>query len=45
MIGILEMIFGSSLLICGIVGAVYGGYFGLPYYSGSFITGVFVSTF
>ncbi|XP_063432990.1 uncharacterized protein LOC134715058 [Mytilus trossulus] len=42
-IGILEMIFGSSLLICGIVGAVYGdgGYFGPPYFTGSFITGVY----
>ena len=45
-IGILEIIFGSSLLICGIAGVVYGdgGYFGPPYFTGSFITGVFVST-
>ncbi|XP_071167453.1 uncharacterized protein [Mytilus edulis] len=42
-IGILEIIFGSSLLICGIAGVVYGdgGYFGPPYFTGSFITGVF----
>ncbi|CAC5396905.1 unnamed protein product [Mytilus coruscus] len=42
-IGILDIIFASSLLICGIVGAVHGdgGYFGPPYFIGSFITGVF----
>ncbi|XP_052099234.1 uncharacterized protein LOC127733858 [Mytilus californianus] len=41
-IGVLDVILASSLLICGIVGAIYGdgGYFGPPYFVGSFVTGV-----
>ncbi|VDI70587.1 Hypothetical predicted protein [Mytilus galloprovincialis] len=44
-IGVFDVIFACSLLICGIVAAIYGNddddYRGLPYFYGSFITGVF----